>query len=59
MKTVGIRELTFNVTTWMKTAQKDDVVVTRHNRPVAMLIGVEGKDWYWVFNAIKKTAARR
>jgi len=26
-------------------SQKDRVVITRHGRPAAVLVGVEGKDW--------------
>src|SRR6266545_265801 len=37
MKTISVREL--------QKCIKACVVVTRHGRPSAMIIGVEGKDW--------------
>lgn len=45
MKTVPVRELQKTIKECVDHAQKACVVVTRHGRPAAVLIGVEGKDW--------------
>jgi len=45
MKTVPVRELQKKVKECIDDAQGDRVVITRHGKPAALLIGVEGKDW--------------
>ena len=45
MKTISVRELQKCIKECVDHAQKACVVVTRHGRPSAMIIGVEGKDW--------------
>jgi prevent-host-death family protein len=53
MKTLSVRELQQSVKDTVDASQKDHVVVTRHGKPVAILVGVEGKDWetvYWETN---------
>ncbi len=45
MKTVSVRDLQKNVKECVDTAQDDRVVVTRHGKPAAVLVGVEGEDW--------------
>jgi len=45
VKTVSVRDLQKTVRHCVDRSQKERVVVTRHGRPVAVLIGVEGKDW--------------
>ena len=45
MKTINVRELQKNVRKCVVASQSDRVVVTRHGRPAAVLIGVEGRDW--------------
>lgn len=45
MKTISVRELQKCIKECVDHSQKACVVVTRHGRPSAMLIGVEGKDW--------------
>jgi prevent-host-death family protein len=45
VKTVNVRDLQKNVRACVSAAQKQRLVVTRHGRPAAVLIGVEGQDW--------------
>ena len=45
MKTVSVRDLQIRVKECVDSAQSDRVIVTRHGKPAAMLIGVEGLDW--------------
>ena len=45
MKTVPVRELQKKIKECIDEAQGDRVVITRHGKPAALLIGVEGKDW--------------
>jgi len=45
MKTVSMRDLQKRLKACVDDAQEDRVVVTRHGRPAAVLVGVEGEDW--------------
>jgi len=45
VKTITVRHLQKRVKESVDVAQKERVVVTRHGRPAAVLIGVEGQDW--------------
>jgi len=45
MKTISVRELQKCIKDCVDHSQKACVVVTRHGRPSAILVGVEGKDW--------------
>ncbi len=45
MKTVTARDLQKKVKECMDISQEDQVVITRHGKPVAVLVGVEGRDW--------------
>ncbi len=45
MKTVTARDLQKKVKECMDKSQEDQVVITRHGRPAAVLVGVEGRDW--------------
>ncbi len=45
MKTVNVRELQKKIKEYIDVSQKDRVVLTRHGRPSAVLVGVEGEDW--------------
>ena len=45
MKTIAVRELQKCIKECVDHSQKSCVVVTRHGRPSAILIGVEGRDW--------------
>lgn len=45
MKTISIRELQKQIKECVDTAQREQVVLTRHGQPVVMLIGCEGYDW--------------
>lgn len=49
MKTVNVRNLQKNIAQCVDIAQKERVIVTRHSRPAAILIGVEGQDWDDIF----------
>ncbi len=45
MKTVTARDLQKKVKECMDISQQDQVVITRHGKPAAVLVGVEGRDW--------------
>jgi prevent-host-death family protein len=45
MKTINVRDLQKKLRECVDTSQKERVVITRHGRPAAVLIGVEGQDW--------------
>jgi len=45
MKTISIRDLQKNIRKCVDVSQKEHVVVTRHGKPAAIVIGVEGNDW--------------
>ena len=45
MKTINVRDLQKRIKECVEASQKERVVVTRHGRPAAVLIGVEGRDW--------------
>lgn len=45
MKTVTVRDLQKRVKECVDDAQADRVIITRHGKPAAVLLGVEGQDW--------------
>lgn len=45
MKTISARDLQRKVRECVEVSQKERVIVTRHGRPAAVLVGVEGRDW--------------
>jgi len=45
MKTVTVRDLQNKIKACLDRAQEDRVIITRHGKPAAVLIGVEGEDW--------------
>jgi len=45
MKTVTARDLQKKVKECMDISQEDQVVITRHGKQAAVLVGVEGRDW--------------
>jgi prevent-host-death family protein len=45
MKTVNVRDLQKKIKEFVDASQKDRVVLTRHGKPSAILVGVEGEDW--------------
>ncbi len=45
MKTVTARDLQKKVKECMDISQEDQVIITRHGKPAAVLVGVEGRDW--------------
>jgi prevent-host-death family protein len=45
MKTVTARDLQKKVKECVDWSQEDRIVITRHGKPAAVMIGVEGKDW--------------
>jgi prevent-host-death family protein len=44
MKAVGVREAKDGFTACLEESQSTELVITRHGKPVAALIGVEGLD---------------
>jgi prevent-host-death family protein len=44
MKLIGIREARERLSAMVTQAQRERVVLTRHGRPAALLIGIEGED---------------
>ena len=51
MKTMTIRELQQQVKSCIDAAQTHQVIITRHGKPAAVCIGVEGQDWETVLRA--------
>jgi len=45
MKTVTVRDLQKSVRECVDIAQEDRVIITRHGKPAAVLVGVEGEEW--------------
>jgi prevent-host-death family protein len=45
MKTVTVRELQKKIRECVDAAQTDRIIITRHGRPAALVIGVQGYDW--------------
>ena len=45
MKTVSVRDLQKSIKEAIDSSQGERIIVTRHGRPAAVLVGVEGKDW--------------
>lgn len=45
MRSVTVRDLQKRVKECVDHAQEDRVVITRHGKPAAVLVGVEGEDW--------------
>ena len=45
MKTITVRDLQKKVRECVNASQTDRVVITRHGKPAAVLVGVEGTDW--------------
>ena len=45
MTTVTVRDLQKRVKECVDDSQKDRVVITRHGKPAAVLVGVEGQGW--------------
>ncbi len=45
MKTISVRDLQKRVKKCVEESQKDRVVITKHGKPAAVLVGVEGEDW--------------
>ena len=44
MKVVAVREAKASLSEYIKKAQRDRVLITRHGKPAALVIGVEGED---------------
>jgi prevent-host-death family protein len=55
VKTISVRELQQKIRAVMETAQKDQVVITRNGRPVAVILGIEGADWETVAQETSKS----
>ena len=45
MKVVALGEAKNQLSAYVETAQKERILVTRHGRPAALIIGVEGEDF--------------
>ncbi len=45
MKTITVRDLQKKVRECVDAAQSDRIVITRHGKPAAVLVGVAGTDW--------------
>ncbi len=45
MKTVSVRDLQKKIRDCVEASQTERVVITRHGRPAAILVGVEGEEW--------------
>lgn len=45
MRTVTVRDLQKRVKECVDGAQEDRLVITRHGKPAAVMVGVEGEDW--------------
>jgi prevent-host-death family protein len=45
VKTIAVRDLQKRIRECVSAAQKEKVVITRHGRPSAIVVGVEGQDW--------------
>ena len=58
MKTVAVRQLQQRIKPCLDEAQEDRVVITRHGKPAAILIGIEGKDWETVMLKTNPTFCR-
>ena len=54
MKLVGLREAKQGLNALVAHAQQERVLLTRHGRPVALLIGVEGQDLESIMTAADK-----
>jgi prevent-host-death family protein len=44
MKIVAVREAKASLSEYIEKAQQDRVLITRHGKPAALIIGVEGED---------------
>jgi prevent-host-death family protein len=44
MKVVAVREAKASLSEYIDKAQRDRVLITKHGKPVALVIGVEGED---------------
>jgi prevent-host-death family protein len=44
MKVVAVREVKASLSEYIEKSQRDRVLITKHGRPAALVIGVEGED---------------
>ena len=44
MKVVAVREAKASLSEYIEESQRDRVLITRHGKPAALVIGVEGED---------------
>jgi prevent-host-death family protein len=63
MRVVGVRTAKDSLSGCLKDAQGEDVLIVRHGKPLALVIGVEGldlEDIYWGTNEeLLQTVVRR
>ncbi len=52
MQTINVRELQRKVRHTLSVAQGENVVITRHGKPTALLVGLAHMDWEAVFEFI-------
>jgi prevent-host-death family protein len=45
MKTVNARDLQKKINQCVDMSQQDQVVITRHGKPAAVMVGAKGKNW--------------
>lgn len=45
MKTISVRDLQKKIRECVDTSQTDQIVITRHGKPAALMIGIEGTEW--------------
>jgi prevent-host-death family protein len=45
VKTIAVRDLQKRIRECVDLSQNEEIVITRHGQPAAIVIGVEGKDW--------------
>ena len=44
MKVVAVREMKASLSEYIEKAQRDRVLITKHGKPAALVIGVQGED---------------
>lgn len=44
MRIIGVREVKDNLSEHLEISQKETVIITRHGRPVSVILGVKGYD---------------
>ncbi len=58
MKTVGLRDVRDALSEYVDASQRDSVLIMRHGKPVAVIVGVEGEDMEEVLVQFSPVAKR-